>query len=298
MDLTSAVFLEGAYKTTIHGFAYSNGVVMIGPKCRCVAGVDDTDNILLDTQLNQGHSCFDKVPLIRGIAILLKNAYWVLEGIYRLNKLLGSNKKRSLRGFISFFLLLTLGIATAGIATVIEQSVVIISNEYISSQIQIISFKVLLRTLLAGICLLLFFYTKGGQMWNRYSGAVNVSIHYIENELELITDGDKLKKYAYVHPRNSTLYVLVSFWILMVLITIGFQINDFIFILLVIGILYELRIWIGKDQSSIARHFNKVAILMQTTYCNEPSKRDIEVALASMNEVVPIEDGIDSWMKL
>jgi len=64
---------------------------------------------------------------------------------------------------------------------------------------------------------------------------------------------------------------------------------------LVVGIAYEIIKFAGRHDNIITRGISAPGLWLQRLTTNEPHDDQIEVAVASMQPVIPREKGADEW---
>ena len=68
-----------------------------------------------------------------------------------------------------------------------------------------------------------------------------------------------------------------------------------IFLPLVVGITYEINRWAGRHDNGFTRILTAPGMWMQNFTTNEPDDSMIEVAIRSIELVLPSEKGKDIW---
>ncbi|MDA3845118.1 MAG: DUF1385 domain-containing protein [Vallitaleaceae bacterium] len=129
----------------------------------------------------------------------------------------------------------------------------------------------------------------------QYHGAEHKTINCLEHEEELTVEN--VRKHSRYHKRCGT-----SFIFLVVLISVGvltlFNVDTFLLRLgvrllllpFIAGLSYEVIKLLGRTDNKISMFFSKPGMWLQQLTTIEPDDDQIEVAIASVNAVLPKED--------
>jgi uncharacterized protein YqhQ len=129
----------------------------------------------------------------------------------------------------------------------------------------------------------------------QYHGAEHKTINCLEHEEELTVEN--VRKHSRYHKRCGT-----SFIFLVVLISVGvltlFNVDTFLLRLgvrllllpFIAGLSYEVIKLLGRTDNKISLFFSKPGMWLQQLTTIEPDDDQIEVAIASVNAVLPKED--------
>ena len=63
----------------------------------------------------------------------------------------------------------------------------------------------------------------------------------------------------------------------------------------VVGISYEIIKYAGRHDNPLTRAVSAPGLWLQRLTTHEPDDSQIEVAIASMLPVIPVEEGADKW---
>ena len=171
-----------------------------------------------------------------------------------------------------------------------------------------------LRNLLEGalkiliFLLYLIFCSKQKDIYRvfQYHGAEHKTIFCYEAGLPLTVE--TVRKQTRHHPRCGTSFLFVVIFVNILLSSVIFGIwpikqtllRTLIHLLilpLVVGITYEFNRWVGRhvQDSALAKVLTKPGLWMQNFTTNEPDDGMIEVAIRSLELVLPSEKGKDEW---
>jgi uncharacterized protein YqhQ len=125
----------------------------------------------------------------------------------------------------------------------------------------------------------------------QYHGAEHKSINCLEHEEELTVEN--IKKHSRFHKRCGTnfllIVVLMSILVLMIIDVRTFWLRFVVRILclpLIAGLSYEIIKWLGRSESRFAAIIAKPGLWLQRLTTREPDGLQIEVAIASLKEVL------------
>lgn len=129
----------------------------------------------------------------------------------------------------------------------------------------------------------------------QYHGAEHKSINCLEHEEELTVEN--IKKHSRLHKRCGTNFLLIvvmmSVFVLMIIDVRTFWLRFIVRILclpLIAGLSYEIIKWLGRSESKLAKIISKPGLWLQNLTTREPDDSQIEVAIASLKEVLAIDE--------
>jgi uncharacterized protein YqhQ len=129
----------------------------------------------------------------------------------------------------------------------------------------------------------------------QYHGAEHKSINCLEHEEELTVEN--IKKHSRLHKRCGTNFLLIvvfmSIIVLMLIDVRTFWLRFIVRILclpLIAGLSYEIIKWLGRSESKLAKIISKPGLWLQNLTTREPDDSQIEVAIASLKEVLAIDE--------
>lgn len=322
MKIIEEVFIEGAFKTTVHGYSLGSGVMTIGPDFRCIAGENEQGEIVHEVIPIKEKAVLLNMPILRGFYNFFITLYWLIEAQFVLKKLNSMSQKGqtdfkakkqsskrintvSIKTFWSLMLFTVITLFYMATANAITKGVISVMQVYDISSKQIIAFKMLNNTMYYGLFILLMFLSMQGKRWGGFTASTHMAIHCLENELSMIIQSQVARKYSPLHQRSGSLYIVMTLWSLIMVSSLWLSpmtttnlITRFFLVFLVIGFGYELRVLFGKDDHKLSRWISEVGLYIQLLLVSGATDRQIEIALTSMNHVVPMEDGKDSWAVL
>lgn len=163
------------------------------------------------------------------------------------------------------------------------------------------------RSLLEGVVRIILFlifmwsisHMKDIERTFRYHGAEHKTIFCYEAGLPLTVEN--VRSMPRFHPRCGTSFMIVMM-IIPILVFAFVQMDNvwlrmilrLILLPVVVGIAYECNRWAGRHDGVISRAIRWPGIQMQKLTVFEPDDSMIEVAIASMEKVIPPDDS-DTW---
>ena len=163
------------------------------------------------------------------------------------------------------------------------------------------------RSLLEGVVRIILFlifmwsisHMKDIKRTFRYHGAEHKTIFCYEAGLPLTVEN--VRSMPRFHPRCGTSFMIVMM-IIPILIFAFVQMDNvwlrmilrLVLLPVVVGIAYECNRWAGRHDGVISRAIRWPGIQMQKLTVFEPDDSMIEVAIASMEKVIPPDDS-DAW---
>ena len=170
------------------------------------------------------------------------------------------------------------------------------------------------RNLLEGILkiaiflLYLFFCSRQKDIYRvfQYHGAEHKTIFCYEAGLPLTVENVRVQPRH--HPRCGTSFLFVVIFVSILISSVVFGIwpitnallrtaVHLLLLPMVVGITYEFNRWVGRhvQDSGLARVLTAPGMWMQNFTTNEPDYSMIEVAIRSLELVLPSEKGKDEW---
>ena len=140
----------------------------------------------------------------------------------------------------------------------------------------------------------------------QYHGAEHKTIFCYEAGLPLTVENVRIQPRH--HPRCGTSFLFVVIFVSILASSVVFGIwpitnvwlrtaAHIVLLPLVVGITYEFNRWVGRhvQDSGLAKFLTKPGLWMQNFTTNEPDDAMIEVAIRSLELVLPEEKGKDAW---
>ncbi len=133
-----------------------------------------------------------------------------------------------------------------------------------------------------------------------YHGAEHKSIHCYEHGEELTVEN--VKKFTRLHPRCGTSFLLIVM-IISIFVFLFIRSDNMVLRLVyrllllpvVAGISYEIIKFAGRHDNKFTRMISKPGMLLQYMTTREPDDSQLEVAIASLQAVIPEDRGEDRW---
>ncbi len=327
MDL-GRIFMKNACPTKVGGQAVLEGLMMRGSRCIATAIRKPNDDIHLAVEPLKPAGKWKKIPVVRGVVSfvsslvtgtrILMYSGTVLESftdengdpIYEDDKTTLWLKKRfgqkaaddiMLYGSVLLALVLTVG-------------VFIILPTFLLNFIRNMGLEsVVLLNLIEGVVRILMFivYVKLISRMRdikrvfQYHGAEHKTIHCYENGLEL-TPKNAAGFYT-LHPRCGTSFL--TFVMVIALFVFSFMgwpdlkvriISRLLLIPVIAGLSYELLQFTGRHDNAFVRAMSLPGIMLQKITTAEPDEKQLEVAIAALNAVLPSQNDpqvpVDFWV--
>ena len=138
----------------------------------------------------------------------------------------------------------------------------------------------------------------------QYHGAEHKTIFCYEAGLPLTVENVRIQTRH--HPRCGTSFLFVVIFVSILLSSVVFGIwpmtnvwlrtaVHLLLLPLVVGVTYEFNRWVGRHDNALTRLLTAPGMWMQNFTTNEPDDSMIEVAIRSLELVLPAEKGKDEW---
>ena len=314
MDL-NRIFMKNACPTKVGGQAILEGLMMRGSRAIAVAIRQPDGNIHLTVEPLKKPGSWKKLPIIRGVvsfvsslvtgtSILMYGAD-VLEKLEEPAKSTEEKPEGLSKGAV---------IGTVAVALALVIALFILLPTFLLGLVRKAGLEnVVLLNLLEGIIRICIFigyilFARSVPDVRRtfeYHGAEHKTIHCYENGLELTPEN--AQSFYTLHPRCGTSFMMFVMVIsLLVFSLFGWPglfariITRLLLIPVVAGLSYELLQWTGRHDNAIVKALSMPGILLQKLTTCEPDLKELEVAIAAMNAVLPShmnEDvPVDYWV--
>lgn len=297
-------------KLSIGGQAVIEGVMIRSPNYNVVAVRKKNCVITKKEKIKQRKSKFFKLPIVRGFFNLvdmlvagMRSLIWSSEQQMEKNEKISSLE-------IVFTLIFSIGIA---IFLFLFVPYFFVSISGFSEDKQPLMFNLIdgfIRIIIFLAYILVISMMKDIKVLFQYHGAEHKAIHCYEKK-KILSVGN-IKKFSTLHPRCGTAFIMIvllvsilAFSMLSALITYLFP--NFasmhpiakkavlfaarVFLLpLIAGISYEfLKLDSKYEHNPLLKIFVVPGLLMQKITTKEPTKRQMEVAMAAVKEVLQLE---------
>ncbi len=302
--------------TSIGGQAIIEGVMMRGPKDIAIAVRKPNKEIELKTErlntLGMRNKIF-RLPFLRGVIGLVEALFIGTKSLMYSAEFFEeeepSNKETLCQKIfkdkaedveMTFAVIVSLVVAT-GIFMILPTVLTNFFKNKINSPIGLNLLEGLVRIIIFLIYVIGVSKLEDVKRVFEYHGAEHKTIHCYENEEELTVEN--VKKYPILHPRCGTSFLFMVMIIsILVLSFFGwpnplkrFMVRILMFPVIA-GISYEFNRLIGKSRSTLARFLSYPGLMIQKlATVKEPDGEQIEVAIASLNAVIPENKDEDRW---
>lgn len=137
-----------------------------------------------------------------------------------------------------------------------------------------------------------------------YHGAEHKTIRCYEAKLPLTVEN--VRTMSRKHPRCGTSFMFVVMIVSILVFSVFTSIFDIkgkllkvivklLLLPVVVAITYEFNRWVGRHDNKLTRILSWPGMMMQNFTTNEPDDSMIEVAIRSLELVVPEQEGKDEW---
>ncbi len=311
------------HRTSIGGQAVIEGVMMRGPKSIATAVRKPDGEIIVDEKplgkIRNGK--FVKLPIIRGCinffdsmiigvkALMFSAQFFDVddEGIpvdqepskfeAWLEKKLDSEKAMNVVIYCSVILSLFLSV---GLFILLPGVIGEALGAVIQNHALVTLAEGIVRITIFIIYLSLVARMKEIRRVFMYHGAEHKTIHCYENGEDLTVEN--VRKHTRLHPRCGTSFLLIVMVVSMLIFFLIPEIHFIYRILLrlallpvIAGLSYEIIKFAGRHDNWFTRIISKPGMWFQNITTNEPDDDMIEVAIASMNAVIPKNKEDDLW---
>ena len=318
-------------KTTIGGQALIEGVMMVGPSRTAIA-VRKGDGTIYVEEIKQSEkvSHFEKIPFIRGCirfykmlvtgtGALMRSADISEEGKpedekeaekkpSKLDEFLGRHRN----AVVTFAAILGM-LLSIGLFILLPRLIVDIGAKFIPERILEQAWMSVVLNLVEGILRLVIFLVylinasrikDVKRVW-QYHGAEHKTIACYEAGEDLTAEN--VLKFTRFHPRCGTAFMFIVLAISIMIYTVigvftGTQpmwvnlIIRLVAIPFICGISYELQRFVGRhDNNGFCRLLSRPGLWLQKFTTAEPDASIVEVAIASLQAVIPENKEDDIW---
>lgn len=321
------------FKTMIGGQALIEGIMMRGPKLDAIV-VRNSEGITVETKPRKvrKRGSFATWPLIRGAVNFFDSQITGVKAIMRsadlspeetqedaskfdkwLEKKLGDKKFQSFLVGTAVALGLGMSILLFFLIPMLVGSVISI---WVHSNLAINLIEGLVRILIFIIYMMLISRMSEMRRVFAYHGAEHKTIRCYEAGLPLTVEN--IRKQTRLHPRCGTSFLLIvlilsilvfsiaSSALLAVVPNLESLLGSFLYRLtmiafkllllpLVVSISYEINRLVGRYDNKFTRIITAPGVWFQNFTTAEPDDQMIEVGIASLEAVLPDEEGADRW---
>ena len=314
MDL-NRIFMKNASPTKVGGQAILEGLMMRGSRALAIAMREPSGNIHLTVEPVEGNPKWKKIPVLRGVisfvsslvqgtSVLLYSAEVIEDLEEKQGKTpvekdkfeLWMEKKFGEKAALNFALYSSVVIAilmVVGIFILLPTWLInLVKNAGVESAVLLNLFEGIIRILMFIIYVALISKMQDIKRVFQYHGAEHKTIHCYENGLELTPEN--AQSFYTLHPRCGTSFLMFVMVIsLLVFSLFGWPdlktriISRLVLIPVIAGLSYELLQFTGRHDSKFVKTLSLPGILLQKLTTAEPDLKQLEVAIAAMNAVLP-----------
>lgn len=312
MDL-SRIFLKNACPTSIGGQAIMEGIMMRGPRRTAIAIRLPNGKIHMKTQPSPQMGSWGKLPLVRGVISFLSSLIFgtqvlmysadILEKNYPeeyekdkfdvwVEEKLGKEKAWGILVTISVVLALVMSVGIFMLlpTTIVGWCKAITENVFILNLIEGV-----VRILIFIVYIALISKMEDIKTVFQYHGAEHKTIHCFENNLEMTPEN--AQTFYTLHPRCGTSFLMFVMIIAIIVhcfmgwpnvwMRLGLRI---LALPVIAGISYELLKWAGRSDNKVVEILSLPGIYLQKLTTKTPTLEQLEVAIAAMKAVLPLEN--------
>jgi uncharacterized protein YqhQ len=307
--------MKQSFKTSIGGQAVIEGVMMRGPEVTALAVRTPDGSITTEqTQTAPAKAWYKKAPFVRGVFNMVSSLLVGYKYLMRSAALAGFEEEeptkfekwltkafgKSLSAVVAV-VALVLGLAIAiGLFTVLPTVLVGLAARFIPSMV--------VRSLIEGLTKIVIFVLYLALVSRmpdirrvfEYHGAEHKTIFCYEQGLPLTVEN--IRRQTRFHPRCGTSFLLI---VLVVSILLSSAVTwssmlvrvalKLALLPVVVGIAYEIIKFAGRHDNIVTRVISAPGLWLQRLTTSEPDDSQIEVAIASMEPVIPKASGTDQW---
>lgn len=302
-------------KTTIGGQALLEGIIMHGPTKSCTVVRKPDGSLDINTKnRNINFKLLRKIPFIRGFISLATSLVEGTEALSYSAEVSGLEEKPSKfelfiqkkfgkKAFDKFLLTTSLifsVILSIGLFVILPTLLAGFVKNYTENSVLINLTEGLIRIAIFLIYMILISKLDDIQRTFMYHGAEHKSIACYESGSELnVSNAREMVK---EHPRCGTSFLFVVMIISILMYSLFTWTNPILRIIIrlamlpvVIGISYEFNRIVGKYDNFVTKMLRFPGIKLQGLTTLEPDDSMLEIALVALKEVLPENEGSDSW---
>ena len=312
MDL-SKIFLKDACPTAIGGQAVMEGVMMRGADRMATSVRLPDGRIYIKTQALPKSGAWMKIPVLRGVFAFVNSLVTGMKTLMHSADVLerympedeeateepGAFSKwlekhfgeRAAWDFAIYSAVILSVLLSMGIFILLPTVVVNLLAKSISSKILLNLCEGILRLVIFIAYIALIGRMKDIRTTFEYHGAEHKTIHCFENNLELTPEN--AQEFYTLHPRCGTSFLMFVMIISVILFSLFGWPNIWVRLLsrillipVVAGLSYELLKWAGRSDNAVVKVLSMPGLLLQKLTTREPSKEELEIAIASMKAVM------------
>ena len=325
MDL-NRIFMKNATPTKVGGQAILEGIMMRGAKAMAIAVRLPNDDIHITVEPIKKAGKWAKIPVIRGIVAFISSLVmgtdvltYSAEVLEEADKDNPAYKKDKLDIWIEEHFGEKAGMAIAMVISVVLAILMVVGIFVLLPTVIMDFFKnlginsVVLLNLIEGVLRIAMFIAYVAlitlmpdiKRTFEYHGAEHKTIHCYENGLELTPEN--AQQFYTLHPRCGTSFLMFVMIIsLLVFSFLGWP-NVWVrlatrlaLIPVIAGLSYELLQFTGRHNNTFVKACSMPGIMLQKLTTKEPNLKQLEVAIAATNMVLPSHEDpsieVENWV--
>ncbi len=313
------------FKTMIGGQALIEGIMMRGPHKDAIV-VRTAEGLEIETKPRKirKKGSFATWPLVRGVVnffdsqvcgvkALMRSADLSMEETEQEQKKQSSEAMQKLA--VGFAVALGLGMSIV-LFFLLPMIIAGFLDSVVESTLVLHLIEGLVRILIFMAYMLLVSRMQDMKRVFAYHGAEHKTIRCYEAKLPLTVEN--VRKQTRLHPRCGTSFLLVVMILSILLFSVatslllalfpglGAMRGSFLYRLImivcklmllpvVVAFAYEINRWAGRHDNAFTRFMTAPGMWFQNFTTNEPDDDMIEVGIASLQAVLPEEEGTDLW---
>ena len=295
-------------KTNIGGQALIEGVMMRGDAAIALAVRDESGQIRIDSsRFAQKNRWWKKIPVLRGVVAFFDSMINGTRTLMKSGEVFveenegkkATDKQEKGWGLMMFFTILISLVLSIGLFFFLPNVVTQFVTDVFSWQL-----SPFLKNLIDGILRLAIFLIymfavsklKDIKRVFMYHGAEHKTINCFEHEMELTVEN--VRKCSRIHDRCGTSFMFLVFFVSVVVFSfVGWSDNTWLRLLsrlallpVVAGLSYEVLKLLAKSDSPVLKPIKAPGAWLQKLTTKEPDDLMIEVAIASFNAVLTLQN--------
>lgn len=304
------------HKTSIGGQALIEGVMMRGPEDVAIAVRKPNKEIEVTTNklntLAMRHKIF-RTPFLRGMISLIESLTMGTKALMYSAEFYEEEEPEAKKTWtqkifkdkaadVEMFMALALSIVlSVGIFMVLPSIITNFLKGNIENSILLNLVEGLVRIIIFFIYLVWVAKLEDVRRVFEYHGAEHKTIHAYENGEELTVEN--VKKYPILHPRCGTSFLFMVMVVSVLVLSVFGWPNPIVRIIIrilmfpvIAGISYEINRFIGRSNSKACYYLSVPGLMIQKfATVREPDEEQIEVAIKSLQAVIPKDKEADKW---
>ena len=295
---------QETFKTSIGGQAVMEGLAMKGPKKTCLAIRLSDGSIyqeLSDTPVNP----FAKIPLLRGVAsfvLALKSGYYFLlkssefvddepsEG--KIEQYINEKVLKGNNSFLNWVVALLAGALSIGLFFFLPTLITSLLSKLLGITQYLNLIEGLVKLVIFISYIALASRVKEINRVFRYHGAEHKTIFCFEQQLPLTVEN--VRKCSRFHPRCGTSFMFISLLLSILVFSLipwtstGIRVLlKLVTLPLIMSLSFECIRYSGRHDNLLSKILSFPGLLIQRLTVFEPDDEMIEVAITSLNAVLP-----------